>query len=222
MGPWLMKSSQSNFNLRLPGSYLARSYLIATVMKKITSSKFSKGRRCFKSPDPMAGKFHDPQAVLEDGGLNATTLEDTVFEQDTVELEHDNDEVTPLYPLGPSSPSNPFRPFSPPSDATSDVSPPWTPNLHPCQAPLFVSYNACRHDYTRSDERVCYDGSSSDCSPCPSCNPRNVCSPGCFSPKRCLRHYPFTFGCNVCVDSGWCPPPPPRPEPNTRIYQSGM
>ena len=26
-GPWLMKSSQSNFNLRLPGSYLARSYL---------------------------------------------------------------------------------------------------------------------------------------------------------------------------------------------------
>jgi hypothetical protein len=26
-----MKSSQSNFNLRSPGSYLARSYLIATV-----------------------------------------------------------------------------------------------------------------------------------------------------------------------------------------------
>ena len=32
LGPWLMKSSQSNFNLRLPGSYLARSYLIATVL----------------------------------------------------------------------------------------------------------------------------------------------------------------------------------------------
>ena len=31
MGPWLIKSSQSNFYLRLPGSYLARSYLIATV-----------------------------------------------------------------------------------------------------------------------------------------------------------------------------------------------
>ena len=36
LGLWLMKSSQSNFNLRLPSSYLARSYLIATVsiMKK--------------------------------------------------------------------------------------------------------------------------------------------------------------------------------------------
>ena len=33
MGPWLMKSSQSNFNLRSPSSYLARSYLIATVSK---------------------------------------------------------------------------------------------------------------------------------------------------------------------------------------------
>jgi hypothetical protein len=31
-GPWLMKSSQSNFDLRLPSSYLARSYLIATVI----------------------------------------------------------------------------------------------------------------------------------------------------------------------------------------------
>ena len=31
-GPCLMKSSQSNFNLQLPGSYLARSYLIATVI----------------------------------------------------------------------------------------------------------------------------------------------------------------------------------------------
>ena len=29
-----MKSSQSNFKLRLPGSYLARSYLIATVISK--------------------------------------------------------------------------------------------------------------------------------------------------------------------------------------------
>ena len=32
MVPWLMKSSQSNFDLRSPSSYLACSYLIATVM----------------------------------------------------------------------------------------------------------------------------------------------------------------------------------------------
>ena len=31
LGSLLMKSSQSNFNLRLPGSYLVRSYLITTV-----------------------------------------------------------------------------------------------------------------------------------------------------------------------------------------------
>ena len=31
VGPWLMKSSQSNFILRSPSSYLAGSYLIATV-----------------------------------------------------------------------------------------------------------------------------------------------------------------------------------------------
>ena len=31
LGSLLMKSSQSNFNLRSPSSYLARSYLIATV-----------------------------------------------------------------------------------------------------------------------------------------------------------------------------------------------
>ena len=30
-----MKSSQSNFNLRSPGSYLARSYLIATVIQNL-------------------------------------------------------------------------------------------------------------------------------------------------------------------------------------------
>ena len=35
LGPWLMKSSQSNFNLRLPGSYLACSYLIAPVCQFI-------------------------------------------------------------------------------------------------------------------------------------------------------------------------------------------
>ena len=33
LGSLLMKSSQSNFNLRLPGSYLVHSYLITTVRK---------------------------------------------------------------------------------------------------------------------------------------------------------------------------------------------
>ena len=33
LGSLLMKSSQSNFNLRSPGSYLVRSYLITTVPK---------------------------------------------------------------------------------------------------------------------------------------------------------------------------------------------
>ena len=32
LGSLLMKSSQSNFNLRLPDSYLVRSYLITTVL----------------------------------------------------------------------------------------------------------------------------------------------------------------------------------------------
>ena len=36
LGSFLMKSSQSNFNLRLPGSYLVRSYLITTVLKITT------------------------------------------------------------------------------------------------------------------------------------------------------------------------------------------
>ena len=31
LGPWLMKSSRSNFDLRALSSYLARSYLIAIV-----------------------------------------------------------------------------------------------------------------------------------------------------------------------------------------------
>ena len=34
LGSLLMKSSQSNFDLRSPSSYLARSYLIATVPQK--------------------------------------------------------------------------------------------------------------------------------------------------------------------------------------------
>ena len=38
LGSLLMKSSQSNFDLRSPGSYLVRSYLITTV--KNQSQKF--------------------------------------------------------------------------------------------------------------------------------------------------------------------------------------
>ena len=36
LSPWLMKSSQLDFDLRSPSSYLARSYLIATVLSNNT------------------------------------------------------------------------------------------------------------------------------------------------------------------------------------------
>ena len=39
LGSLLMKSSQSNFNLRSPGSYLIRTYLITTV-RKINCGKY--------------------------------------------------------------------------------------------------------------------------------------------------------------------------------------
>ena len=64
------------------------------------------------NPDPMAEDPRVPQAALVNGGLSVTTLDDTVFEHDTVEIEAetveseaepDNDEVTPLYPLSPLS-----------------------------------------------------------------------------------------------------------------------
>ena len=60
------------------------------------------------NPDPMAEDPHDPQSVLVNGGLSVTTLDDTVFEHDTVEIEAEtveseaepnSDEVTPLYCL---------------------------------------------------------------------------------------------------------------------------
>ena len=35
LGSLLMKSSQSNLNLQLPGSYLVRSYLITTVLLEV-------------------------------------------------------------------------------------------------------------------------------------------------------------------------------------------
>ena len=38
-----MKSSQSNFNLRSPGSYLARSYLIATALSQIVGTSNQQG-----------------------------------------------------------------------------------------------------------------------------------------------------------------------------------
>ena len=50
LGPWLMKSSQSNFDLRSPSSYLARSYLIATVCRIIVEgSKDTKFIQNFES-----------------------------------------------------------------------------------------------------------------------------------------------------------------------------
>ena len=122
-----------------------------------------------------------------------------MFEADTKSIDLDSDtddEVNPLSPL------DPFTPFSPPNVGTPSPSPPWTPNLHPCQAPLFVTYTDCRHDYTRSDERVVYGDTSSDSSP-----GNDLCTPGCHHPARCLRHFPFTFGCRVCIDpDGWHPP----------------
>ena len=173
------------------------------------------------NPDPMVEDSHAPRAAPVNDRLSVTILDDTVFEHDTAEIEieaeavesqsqseaePDNDEVIPLHPLNSLSPTTTLGPFTPTVGFTSDISPPWTPNPHPCQAPLFVAYNECRHDYTRSDERICYDVSATDCSPSTPCNPREMCSPGCFNPKRCLHHYPFTFGCNVCMESGWHPP----------------
>ena len=40
LGSLLMKSGQSNFNLRSPGSYLVRSYLITTVSILIYNFQF--------------------------------------------------------------------------------------------------------------------------------------------------------------------------------------
>ena len=47
-----MKSSQSSFNLRSPGSYLARSYLIATVL----SLGVERVQKCPKSADIIYGR----------------------------------------------------------------------------------------------------------------------------------------------------------------------
>ena len=41
LGSLLMKSSQSNFDLRSPSSYLARSYLIATVNRRLKKFIYS-------------------------------------------------------------------------------------------------------------------------------------------------------------------------------------
>ena len=53
LGPWVMKSSQSNFDLQSPSSYLARSYLIATVSSKCSGEKNVR----FFSPQGLLGKF---------------------------------------------------------------------------------------------------------------------------------------------------------------------
>ena len=53
LGSLLMKSRQSNFNLRSPSSYLACSYLIATVKAKLCwalSTNFWKQKVCWHHP----------------------------------------------------------------------------------------------------------------------------------------------------------------------------
>ena len=51
LGSLLMKSSQSNFNLRSPSSYLARSYLIATVQVSRKGSETSETLAVAAVPD---------------------------------------------------------------------------------------------------------------------------------------------------------------------------
>ena len=127
---------------------------------------------------PDAAEPRDAAAIDGDGDED---IDNSVFYDNTIAIDS-NEEV------GNFTPTNPFSPFTPPT----------TPNLHPCQAPLFVSYTNCGHDYTRSDERIVYDGSSSGSSP----NFRGEwCSPNCHIPKRCLRHFPITHGCPTCMPS---------------------
>ena len=48
LGPWLMKSSQSNFDFRSPSSFLVLSYLITTVKKEFglfTTHSFTNSRK---------------------------------------------------------------------------------------------------------------------------------------------------------------------------------
>ena len=48
LGSFLMKSSQSNFGLRSPGSYLVRSYLITTVqIPDMTLRVFVSKKSCY-------------------------------------------------------------------------------------------------------------------------------------------------------------------------------
>ena len=44
LGSLVMKSSQFDFNLRLPGSYLVHSYLITTVSKKLDNQELNKAK----------------------------------------------------------------------------------------------------------------------------------------------------------------------------------
>ena len=126
----------------------------------------------------------DPQTV-PDGEMD---MDISVFYDSTTPATN-NDEVG----------SNSFTPNNTPNgNYPHHHSPPWTPNLHPCQPPPFVSYTNCRHDYTRSDERIIYDNSSPDT---PSRFTGEWCSPDCHVPGRCLRHFPFTHGCFVCMPS---------------------
>lgn len=127
----------------------------------------------------------EPQVVPE----GDTDMDISVFYENTMPITN-NDEV------GSFTPNDNHTPNGYPTP--SPRSPPTTPNLHPCQPPLFVSYTNCRHDYTRSDERIIYDSSSPDT---PSRFIGEWCSLFCHVPKRCLRHFPFTHGCPTCMPS---------------------
>ena len=56
MGTWLMKSSQSNFDLQSPSSFLVRSYLITTVSK--IGQNWTRGVAHQKSDIPLFWCFH--------------------------------------------------------------------------------------------------------------------------------------------------------------------
>ena len=62
LGSFLMKSSQSNFNLRSPGSYLVRSYLITIVSILIYNFQFQSTYFFEKYVKWLLTKVHDTTA----------------------------------------------------------------------------------------------------------------------------------------------------------------
>jgi len=59
-----MKSSQSNFDLRSPSSYLARSYLIATVKKSLKKA-INQNLKCLTQKTKKLGQQSSFQKVLK-------------------------------------------------------------------------------------------------------------------------------------------------------------